>query len=199
MTCCAKREDFCVKAGATFNPTIRWGSSGLKAAAITAITQGTPVQITAPGHGVPDGWPVAVVGVTGLNGINATRYPPVSSDLQLATVLDADTIALNAISSALMAPAYISGGSVVWNAPLSLTNVVVTLTVWNSPARSGTPLVVLTNALGGNGITVDDLAMTIIPFLQTAGLQWTTGYYDLDATDAAGVVSNLFTGIIKIE
>lgn len=200
MTSCAERKDFCVRAGATFNPIIRWGSSALKAAAITAISQGTPVTVTAPGHGIPNGWPVAIVGVNGMNGINATRYPPVESDWHDAVVVDANTLSLNDISTALLA-AYISGGSVVFNTPLSLVGATATMTLWANPERIGTPLVVLTNALGGNGITLDSNAFTIIPFLQTAGLAWPSNvaYYDLDVTDASGVVTNLFVGTFTIQ
>lgn len=197
MAGCAEQKNFSVKAGATFNPIIRWGSRFLSSATITAITQGTPVTITAPGHNVPNNWPVAVVGVVGMASLNASRYPPVGLDYQVATVIDADTLALNAISSALL-PAYISGGSVVWNTPQTLAGANVSMTFWDNPDRTGTPLATLTN---GQGITVDSVALTIIPLLQTAGLAWAadTAHYDLDVTDASGVVINLFTGTLTIQ
>ncbi len=209
MTCCAERKDYCVRAGATFNPIVRWGSNVLSAAAITAIAQTTPVQITAPGHGVPNGWPVAVVGVTGMNGINSSRYPPGLDDLHDATVVNANTLVLNDVSAALLVPPYvpagagISGGYVVWNTPHVLTGVIATMTVWDDPNRDDTPLVVLSNALGGSGMTIDTVNMLILPFLQTAGLAWgtpgTIAYYDLDVTDASGNVTNLYTGTLTIQ
>jgi hypothetical protein len=194
---CAEQKNFFVKAGATFNPIIRWGSKVLASAAITGITQGTPVRITAPAHGVPNGWPVALVGIGGMSSLNATRYPPVTADFHDATVVDADTISLNDISSALL-PAYLSGGSVVWNTPQQLAGVQVKMTFWADANHAGAPLSVLTN---GSGITVDSAALTIIPLLQTAGLAWntTTAYYDLDVTDASGDVINLFTGTLTIQ
>lgn len=197
MACCAERKDFCVRSGATFNPIIRWGSKVLSSAAVTAITQGTPTVVTAPGHGVPDGWPVALVGVLGMSALNAVQYPPLTSDMHDATVLDANTLRLNGVSSAML-PAYVSGGAVVFNTPQPLAGLTFTMKLWADEMRAGTPLATLTN---GSGITVDSVAQTIIPLLQTAGLTWGTNvaFYDLTATDGAGVVTELFTGTLTIQ
>lgn len=197
MACCAERKDFCVRLGATFNPIIRWGSKVLSSAAITGITQGTPAAITAPGHGVPNGWPVALVGVQGMSALNAVQYPPLASDMHDATVVDANTIRLNDVSSAML-PAYTSGGAVVFNTPQPLAGVIITMKLWADETRAGSPLATLTN---GSGITVDSVGQTIIPLLQTPGLTWGTNvaFYDLTATDATGVVTELFTGTLTIQ
>jgi hypothetical protein len=86
MTCACKEQDFCVQAGETWHPTIRWGTGTYTTKAISAITKATPAVITAAAHGVPNGWPVAVVGVQGMTQINATRYPPQGNDWHAATV-----------------------------------------------------------------------------------------------------------------
>lgn len=195
MTCCAERKDFCVKQGATFNPIIRWGAKTLVSRPITAITLGTPAAITAPAHGVPDGWPVAVVGAQGMRQINAEQYPPRASDWLPASVSSPDTLTLNDVSSANYT-AYTGGGALVYAQPIPLAGVAMLMALWPDESRSGTPLATLTN---GAGITVDSLAMTIIPLLQTAALTWTTAYYDLQATDISGNVTALFTGTLTIE
>lgn len=194
MTCCGDQKDFCVGAGATFAPIIRWGAKNLASAAITAISQSTPVIITAPSHGVVEGWPVAVVGVTGMVQMNASRYPPVAGDFDLAHVIDANTLSLNDVSSALYL-AYVSGGAVVYNTPMSLAGVQATMTFWDAPTRNGTPLVTLTS---GTGITIDPVALTVIPELQTAGLSWTTAYYNLDFTDSTGDITRILTGTLTL-
>lgn len=194
MSCC-DTKDFCVKSGETFHPTVRWSTDQLLSAAITAITLGAPVQITVPGHGVPDGWLVAVTGVQGMVQINACRYPPAGRDWQRASVVDANTLSLNDVSSADWT-AYLSGGFLIHNAPAVLSGAAFALNVWDTPDRSDTPLVTLTDS--GGGITVDPVGMTITPLLQTAGLTWTTGYYALTAT-LAGVVTELLSGALNIE
>lgn len=196
MACdCGNTQDFCVRAGETFHPTIRWGETTLKSAAITAITNAAPAVITATAHGVPNGWPVAVVSVVGMTQINASRYPPSGRDMHNATVLTPDTLALNDVNSADW-PAYASGGFVVYSAPQTLTGVSFTMNIWDNPNRTGTPLATLTSA---SAITVDTVNMTITPLLQTAGLTWDTGYYTLSATDASSVVTDILTGTINIE
>lgn len=196
MSCdCGATQDFCVRAGETFHPTVRWAQTTLKSAAITAITNAAPVVITAPAHGVPNGWPASVVSAGGMTEINATRYPPVQRDLHNATVLTTDTVAFNDVNSADWA-AYTSGGFLVYAEPQSLTGVTFSMSVWDTPNKNDTPLVTLTSP---SGISVDTVNMTINPLLQTAGLTWTTGYYTLSATDASGVVTDILTGTISIE
>lgn len=198
MTCCGgEHRDFCVKAGATFNPTIRWGQSTLSAAAITAITNGTPVSITAPAHGMPNGWPAAVVGANGMSFINAEEYPPRKESLHTGTVVDANTVQFNDISSALW-PAYTSGGSLVFYTPQPLAGVTFSMSFYDTPQMNDTPLVMLTN---GSGITVDTVADTIAVSLQTTGLTWANNlaYYRMQATNGSGVVTEVLYGILTIE
>lgn len=196
MSCgCDERKDFCVGAGATFAPVIRWGLKTFTSVPITAIAQSTPVQITAPAHNCPSGWPAAVVGVVGMYEINARRYPPEKPDLSAVTVLDADDISFNDVSSALYQP-YVSGGSLVFNTPADLDGVSAVMSFYDRPEMDDLPLVTLTS---GSGITIDTVGKTIIPQLQTLGLLWTTAYYSLEVTDATGFVTRLLEGTLTIE
>lgn len=197
MSCCGEERDFCVGFGATLVPVVRWASKSLITAAVTGITQAAPAVVTAPGHALPNGWPVALNGVQGMIQINATRYPPQPPDLTPGTVVDANTVSLNEVSSADFTP-YWQGGFLVYNAPMPLAGVASTLTVWADPDKCGTPL--LTLAVG-SGITVDTVGMTIAAEIQTdllPPLTWKLGYYDWDVTDAEGIVTRLLSGTITI-
>lgn len=189
---CQNTKDFCVSAGATFQPVLRWGSDVLTSKAITGITQAAPAVVTAIGHGVPNGWQVAVVSAKGMIQINAGNFPPRGSDWQKAAVLTADTVQLNSVNSADYT-AYSSGGFLVYNTPITLTGMTARMVIKDAPG--GTVLATLTEV---SGITLDNTAKTISISLATAALTWTLGYYDLELTDTGSVVTQLLSGTISI-
>lgn len=192
---CQNVRDFCIDAGETFHPVIRWGSDVLVSKPITDMTNAAPVVITAIAHGVPDGWQVAVVSAAGLTQINATRYPPKGADWHAATIVNTNAVALNDVNTADF-PGYTSGGFLVYNSPISLVGASAVMKIWDNPNETGVPLLTLTN---GSGVTLDLTFNTINPVFASVGLTWTMGYYDLDITDAAGVVTNVLTGTITID
>jgi len=190
---CQNKKDFCVGAGETFQPVLRWGSSTLTSKAITAISQAAPAVVTAVGHGVVAGWQVAVVSAKGMTQINAERFPPAGNDWHPAAILTVDTLQLADVNSADYT-AYLSGGFLVYNTPVILTGMTARLIIRDAPG-TGAVLATLTETAG---ITLDNTAKTITPKLATAALTWTTGYYDLELTDTRGVVTQLLTGTISI-
>ena len=194
MSCC-NRKDFCLSTGETFRPIFRWALETIDSKAITAITRAAPVVVTAVAHGLPEGWPCAVVGAQGMSQINAERYPPRVNDWHKGTPLTADTVQLNSVSSTDYT-AYTSGGFLVYHRPAELAGVTATFKVWATPEHTGTPLVSLTELAG---ITVDNSTKTIIPMFQTEGETWTTGYYELAVTDPNDVVTTLVEGVITLE
>lgn len=192
---CGTERNFCVGAGETFHPVIRWGTGVLVSKPITGITQATPAVVTAIGHAVPDGWQVAIASAKGMTQINAARFPPQGSDWVRATLLTADTVSLKDIDAADFST-YTSGGFLVYSTPVSLSGATAALTIWDNPSKTGTPLVTLTDV---SGITLNDTAKTISPVLATAGLTWDTGYYDLMMTDSGGTKTRVLTGVITID
>ena len=152
-----------------------------------------PAVVTAVGHGVVAGWQVAVVSAKGMTQINASRFPPSGTDWHPAAILTADTLQLADVNSADYA-AYLSGGFLVYNTPVTLTGMTARLIIRDAPV-TGNILVTLTEI---SGITLDNTAKTITPKLATAALTWTVGYYDLELTDSLGVVTQLLTGTISI-
>ena len=117
----AMQQDLTILQGRTFLQTVNWETTPIVYKPITAITQGAPVSITATGHGVPNGWRVAIVSVGGMVQLNS----PVDSAGQpkvyhQATVVDPNTIQLNDVNSAGFAQ-YTTGGYVQYNTPVNLT------------------------------------------------------------------------------
>lgn len=197
MSCCTNQQDFCVAAGSTLKPVIRWATDVLSTVPITAITQAAPPTLTTSGaHGMPNGWPCAVASAGGMIQINTTRYPPAKSDWQRSNVPAANQVQLIDLDSTDFT-AYTSGGALVFSTPVDLSTITsVTMKIYDVPDHSDTPLLTLTSP---SGIALDNTAKTITPLLQTAGLTWTTGYYVVDATDSAGVVTELLRGTITIQ
>lgn len=194
MGCCIERQDFCVAAGETFLPVIRWALATLDSYAITAITRAAPAVITMGSHAIPDGWPVAVVSAQGMTQINSKHYPPVRSDMHYATYVSGTQIKLNSVNSADYGT-YTSGGFVVLNTPVDMTGATALMRIYDAPS-GGTLLMTLTNL---SGITINNTDRTIRPRINTSAVTWTTGYYDLEMTDAGGVVTQLLAGVITIE
>jgi hypothetical protein len=195
MSCQAK-QDFCVGAGETFQPVIRWSTDVLSSKAIVAISQAAPAVVTAVAHGIPDGWQVAVVSAKGMTQINAKEFPPRGADWQKGTVLTVDTVQLNKVNSADFA-AYTSGGFIVFNTPVSLAGATGVFTIRDAPS-GGMVLATLASSPAA-GLTLNDTTKTITPVLATAALTWTVGYYDLEITDSTGRVWQVLDGTITIE
>jgi hypothetical protein len=189
---CIER-DFSVPVGETFHPVLRWGSGVYTSKAITGISKATPAVVTAVGHALPDGWPCAVVGAQGMTQINA-HYPPRENEWEDGTVVDANNVALNAVSSAEYST-WTAGGALVYDTPVSLAGATVTMEFYTDPDRTGTPLVTLTS---GVEIALDDTLKTITPTLQTEDLAWTTAYFRVDAT-VGTTVTELLRGVLTIE
>lgn len=194
MSCCIERQDFCVAAGETFLPVIRWALATLDSYPITGISQAAPAVVTMNSHSIPDGWPVAVVSVRGMTQINGKHYPPTRSDMKYATYVSGTQINLNGVNSADYS-AYTSGGFVVCNTPVDMTGATAVMNIYDAPS-GGALLMTLTEL---DGITINNTDRTIRPRIETAGVTWTTGYYDLEMTDAGGVVTQLLAGVITIE
>ena len=107
--------------GKTYEKVIHWEVEPIVYKPITGITQTAPAVVTCVGHGVPDGWRVAVVSVKGMTQINAKNSPPKDSDYVIAKVLTTDTLELNTVNAADF-KAYTSAGYVQYNTPQDLTS-----------------------------------------------------------------------------
>jgi hypothetical protein len=179
--------------GSTFNEILRWESSTKIYKPITAITQAAPINITAVGHNIPEGWRVRVTSVNGMKEIN--HAADVYSN---ATVKTVDIIELNNINS-LGYAAYTTGGVIEYNSPVDLTGYTARMQVRAKLADTTTLLEITT---ANSGIIIDNTLKTIalnVSATDTAALTWTTGVYSLELVSALGVVSTLLTGNITVK
>lgn len=170
--------DLTITRGDTFEKPFRRASKPLIYKAISGITKSGPVVITATGHGVPDGWPVAVASVVGMREINGSS-PPKSRDYHAATNLTANSISINDIDSSLF-HTYTSGGYVIYRTPFDLTGYTGRMHIRETQASS-TTLMELTSANGK--ILIDTALYTVtilIPATDTAAITWNYGEYDLE-------------------
>lgn len=195
MGCCAGNTDFCVDAGETFDPIVRWSSDTLISKAISAISNAAPADVTTGAvHGLTVGWRVAVVSAKGMLEINAKDFPPSDDELSPVTKIHNTTKVELGEKNSSDYSAYTSGGWLVWYDPVDLIAATGTFKVWDNPERTGTPVISYTV---GSGITLDNTAKTITISMPTAGVTWTTGYYALDMTVAAEV-TRVLKGTITI-
>lgn len=184
--------------GETFVRIIRWGAPPFIYKPITAITRAAPAQITAVGHGLVTGWPVAVVSVLGMTEINAQHTPPRVSEYVQATRVDADNITLNTVNSSGYT-AYTSGGYLQYYTPVALAGFSARMTIKNR--IGGTVLASLTSGAPDNRIALDDTNHTItltISAVDTAAFAFTSGTYDLEMVAPTGAVTRLYQGAITI-
>jgi hypothetical protein len=194
----AKKHDFRVRQGETFQRIVRWETTPYIYKAITAITQTGPTAITAVGHGLKTGWRAAVVSAQGMLEINAVHAPPRDSDFHQVTVVDADHVTINAINSADFST-YTSGGYLQFFTPQDLTGYSARMMI--KDRVGGTVLLSLTSAAPDNRIALDVTNNTIsltISAVDTAALTWTRGVYDLELVSLSGVVTTLFSGNVFV-
>lgn len=191
-----KVQDFEIVKGKTFRRQVRWETTPIVYAAITAITAAAPCMITAPDHGVPNGWKVAVVTMEGMRELQAKHNPPRGSDYHVATRIDEDTIELNGVNSTEY-QAYVSGGYVQYYSPQDLTGYTARMTIKDAPG--GTALLELTTE---NVRIIIDAEAAIIELLisaeDTAAIDWWSGVYDLELVSDSNVVTGLLTGAITV-
>lgn len=193
-------KEILIQKGKTFTLVVRWETEPIVRKAITAISLATGApRLTVTSHGMPDGWRGAIYGVKGMKQINSANTPPRSSDYQTVTVIDADTIELNAVTpidaNGNDWDAYTSGGFIQYYTPQNLSGYTARMdikdkiggTVWASSEIADTPNDIIT-------ITVDDATKTItltIDAVDTALLTAKKGVSDLEMVSSGGVVTKL--------
>ena len=191
-----KKQNLSVRQGSTFTLSVAWEGRRLVYRPISQIEQTSPVRITALAHGVPDGWMVAVMNAKGLTHLNAEYNPPKDAEFRQATVVSPDAIEFNPVNAAGF-KAYQSGGQLVYYEPVSLIDVTARMQIRRRP---GVPFFYELTTENG-AISLDFARSRInlqIPAGDTAGMDWTTGFYDLEVVDANGVVTPLLAGEVVV-
>ncbi len=198
-------KDLNLVAGTSFSLVLRWESAPILRKAITGVSVATGApRIKVDGHGILDGWRVAITGVRGMTELNAedpTRLR--DSDYYQATVIDADYIELNEVNGAGF-KAWTSGGFVVWNTPVSLAGFTGVVrvedrhggTVWASNLVADDPLDILE-------LLIDDTLKTITPVfpeIATTALAGKSGVWEVKmiSGDATPVPTQLLRGKLSV-
>lgn len=191
----ADTKDLPLVQGKTFSLVLRWETEPIVYKTITAIQQSAPARLTVAGHGIPDGWRCAVTNVKGMTEINAEANALRDKDYNPVTVIDANTIEINAINAAGF-KAYTSGGVLQFNTPVSLVGYTARMAIKDKVGGT-----VLKSLVSPTDITLNTTTSTItltISATDTAAFAWKSGVYDLELVSASGVVTALLTGKVTV-
>lgn len=124
--------DLLINQGKTFGVTLRWGASPLVYKSITGITRAAPGVFTAPSHGIPNGWLVAILGVQGMIEVNSPS--PTNLKYRQATFVDANTILFDTLDTSMNEP-YESGGSLVYKTPVDINGFTARMAIRTSLSK----------------------------------------------------------------
>jgi hypothetical protein len=179
--------DINIVRGKTFEFMYRYADEKLRYAAIAAMPSTVPVRLTAPGHGIPDGWVVRVTGVKQPEELNTD-----DGSWLTAFVIDADTIELNRLVADRYWRTFVPSGALEYPTPFDLTNCSARMQIRD--AVSGKVLLSLSSDLSTDPdgtIELDtDLAAVIIRLGPdvTEAITWNRGVYDLELITPEGNV-----------
>jgi hypothetical protein len=180
----AAEVDLTISQGKTFTFAFRWASLPIKYVPIEAVPDTTPLRITSAGHGIPDGWPVAIVSTDGLREVRAKNNPPRTNEYHTATLVDTDTVEFNAINAAPYEP-WTSGGYLQFYSPADLAGLEARMQI-----RDRVGGTVLHELESPTSITLDNTKKEIRGVIgadESAGFSWGSGIYDLELYDPGDV------------
>lgn len=191
-----KKQALNIRQGTTFEFSVLWERATFVYKTIEAVAQSAPVRLTVTGHGVPDGWKVAVQNVKVPTDLNAENNPPKDSEFRTATVVSVDEIEFNAINGAGF-KAYTTGGQIAYYQPGDLSGAEARMKIKNK--LGGTVLYELSSTIGNILLDVAKARVTIvIEDDETEAFSWTSGVYDLEVEDALGKTYTLLYGEVAV-
>lgn len=184
--------------GKTFRIVMRAESSVLRYKPVSAIDNTAPVVVHCVGHGIPDGWRVAVASAVGYTDLNQrSAGAPMQQDFRIATVVDADTVEFNAVNALRAKQHTPNTGVLVFYEPIDLTGCVARMVIRDRVG--GTELDSFDHS---NSLSVDEAAHTIcltIPAEATAEYKWTSGVYEVELVFSDMTVFRLLFGTVSVE
>lgn len=197
----AATRNLVIKQGKTFSLILRWELDEILYKAITGIEQSAPARLVVPLHNIPDGWRGAVTNVRGMVEINSEANNIGDSDYKEITVIDANTIELNAVNAAGF-KAYTSGGYLQINKPADLAGYTARMKIKN---KIGGALLASADAadapLNIISLTIDQVKKTITVLISassTAAIAWRKGEYELELVSGSGVVHSAMSGQVSV-
>lgn len=176
-----------IRRGASAQIPIRIETENLSFANITAMTRAAPIQITAPGHGLPEGWRAWVMNAGGMTELNSAWNNLKDSGAYRVSVLDVNNVELPDVNSSGFR-AYTSGGQLAYRSPLDLSQFTsARMDVKTTP--NSTPIVSFNTA--GGTLQLDAAANVlwlILPTSTTGSLSAATRFFDIELVKASGDV-----------
>jgi len=192
----AKPSEILIQRGSTFEMEVFWANDGdITRKAITAISLATGApRLTIANHGIPDGWPAAVIKAGGMKQINAENSPPRGKDFHTVKVIDTNTIEFNDMDSTGFS-AYTTGGFVWFKTPVNFAGYTARMdikdkiggTVLATTDVADTPLDIITITQ----TPAESKLVVTINAVNTAGIAWSKGVTDLEMVSPLGVVTKL--------
>ena len=182
-----------MRRGATNAVPIRVESGEWSYAPISSIEESAPMRITAPDHGIPDGWRAAVMNAKGLTDLNAANNPPKDAELRRITRIDANTVEINAINAAGMRAHVANTGQLAFYTPLNLSG--YTSARMNvKKSISGEALATLTTTDGTLEIDAANYAVWLRPTIAQTLLIASGEYlFDVELLTDSGTVTPICT------
>lgn len=185
------KMNFKINQGSTFNQVLRWEGAEKVYKVITNVTKSAPVVITAVEHGLVNNWRVKFTDIAGMKELNS------STVYHQCTVVDPDTISINAINS-LSYSAYTQGGVVEYNTPINLTGMTARMQI---RAKVDSDVVIHELTTENSGIVLDNTAKTItlvIPAATTTNLTFSQAVYSLEIISSGGIVTTFASGSVSL-
>ena len=186
--------DLLIQRGSTFKYVFRWGTDPIVYKPISAVVSLAPLRVTVTGHGLPDGWPVAVSDVLGMINVNAKSTPPRKSDYIKVKVVDPNTLEFNGINATSF-PTYISGGNIQYKTPVDLTGYTGSLEFRMRPDLT-LPILFAMNSANGRIVfdnTLKTITLTALA-IDTVPVVLNLATYDLELTSPGGIKTKLLSG-----
>lgn len=156
---------------------------------ISSIQQTAPLRLTVTGHGMPDGWPTWIEGVSGWSELNRDKT---RERFRAASVIDADTIEYNDLNGL---GKNATGGVLVYQLPLDMTGATARMNIRDS---SGTLLLDLTTANGKLVVAGPGKLLIELTAAETAAIDLTAAVYDLELVMADGSVDRWAQGAVTV-
>lgn len=200
----ATKQDLPLIEGKTFNVRVLWISEDtyIHVPIASMSATGPLVVATLTPHGMPDEWPVAVVGAKGLTELNTTSIPPAKKDFRMARKVDASSVEFNQLNGSLYGAHTASTGYLQFYAPMPVAGTEPYFVV-----REGVDGAVLLEAGWKEGVsdgritinTTGNFYDITVPASALEALAWKKGVYEMETLDTgSGVCYPVASGKIVV-
>lgn len=183
--------DLSIYQGATFSKVLRYETSKKLYINITSISKSAPIVITAPNHGIPEGWRFKISGVKGMIEANSLDWSPAAN-------VTSNTLVINNINATEFST-YTSGGLIEYYEPVNLQGATGRLQIRNT---INNPTVLYSMTTENGGIVINNTDKTI-EFLISSGTTQTFNFskavYSFELILNTGDVIPLLNGNVILE